>query len=72
MPQPFRQEETYTVKEIWKELDRKVSMSHIYNLIERGAFGPGNVYRFAGSRGTCVVKEAVRAYKENCRMEVGA
>jgi hypothetical protein len=71
MPQPFRREETYTVKEIWKELDRKVSISHIYNLIDRGAFGAGNVYRFAGARGTCVVKEAVLKYKENCRLEVG-
>jgi len=71
MPPPFRTEETYTVREIWKELDRKISIRQIYRLIECGEFGAGNVYRFAGTRGTCVVKEAVQAYKENCRQEVG-
>ena len=56
MPPPFRTEETYTVREIWKELDRKISIRQIYRLIECGEFGAGNVYRFAGTRGTCVVK----------------
>jgi hypothetical protein len=72
MTTPFRQEDTFTVKQIFKELDRKVSIRKIYLLIEKGEFGAGNVYRFAGKRGTCVVKEAVLAYKESCRLEVGA
>ena len=71
MQQPFRREDTLTVKQIWKELDRKVSIRKIYYLIESGQFGEGTVYRFAGSRGTCVIKSAVLAYKEACRVEAG-
>lgn len=70
MPQPFKREDTLTVKQIWKELDRKVSIRQIYNLIERGILTPA--YRFAGSRGTCVPKEVVEEYKKSCRLEVGA
>lgn len=69
--QPLRKEDTFTVKQIWKELDRKISIRKIYYLIESGAFGDGNVFRFAGTRGTCVVKSAVLDYKERCRVEVG-
>jgi hypothetical protein len=73
MSSPFRQEEdTLTVKQIFSELDHKVSIRKIYLLIESGAFGDGNVFRFAGSRGTCVRRPAVLAYKESCRLEVGA
>jgi len=71
MQQPFRREDTLTVKQIWKELDRKVSIRKIYYLIESGQFGEGTVYRFAGSRGTCVTKAAVQAYKDACRVEAG-
>lgn len=65
-------EETYTVQEIWKFFDRKISIRKIYYMIEEGAFGDGNVFRFAGSRGTCVLKAAVQAYRDRCRVEVGA
>jgi len=71
MQQSFRREDTLTVKQIWKELDRKISIRKIYYLIESGEFGEGNVYRFAGSRGTCVMKDAVLAYKDGCRLDVG-
>lgn len=71
MQQPLKKEDTFTVKEIWKELQRRVSIRHIYNLIDRGEFGEGNVYRFAGRRGTCVKREAVETYKKKCQLEVG-
>jgi hypothetical protein len=67
----FRKEDYLSVKDIWKELERKVSIRHIYNLIERGTFGEGNVYRFAGRCGTCVTKTAVAEYKKKCQLQVG-
>jgi hypothetical protein len=66
---PFRKDDTMSVKEIWKELERKVSIRKIYYLIEHGELAPA--FRFAGKRGTCVVKEAVIAYKERCVIDVG-
>lgn len=69
MTQPFKREDTFTVKDIWKELDRKVSIRKIYYLIETGELAPA--FRFAGCRGTCVPKEAVAAYKSRCLIEVG-
>jgi len=71
MPSPFRKEEdTMTVREIWKELDCKISIRKIYYLIESGELKPA--YRFAGSRGTCVARDAVVAYKSRCFIDVGA
>jgi len=71
MSSPFKKEDTFTVKEIREHVfERRVSIRHIYDLIERGAFGDGNVYRFAGRRGTCILKSAAWAYKENCRLEM--
>lgn len=64
-------DEPIPVRQIWKELDRRVSIRHIYNMIERGEFGEGVVLRLAGSRGTCVVRRAVLAYKQRCLVEVG-
>jgi hypothetical protein len=69
MQESVRTEETFTVKEIWVELDYKISLRQVYNLIERGELAPA--YRYAGSRGTCVPKQAVRDYKERCLVDVG-
>lgn len=69
--QQQKKEEMLTVKQIWKELDRKISLRQIYNLIDRGEFGAGSVYRLAGSRGTCVIRSAVLDYKKRCVVEVG-
>ena len=70
MQQPYRTEEPLlTVKQIWKELDKKISLRQIYNLIERGALSPA--YRFSGSRGTCVPRDAVLRYKSRCVLDVG-
>ena len=67
MQQPVKKEETFTVKEIWEELDRKISLRQIYNLIERGDLAPA--FRFAGCRGTCVPKIAVWDYKGRCLVD---
>lgn len=67
MPQQVTKEETFTVKEIWEALDRKISLRQIYNLIERGDLSPA--FRFAGSRGTCVPKDAVWSYKNRCLVD---
>lgn len=73
MQQSFRKEvNLLSVKQIWTELDKKISIRQIYNLIDRGAFGEGSVYRLAGSRGTCVMREAVLRYKNRCLVDVGA
>lgn len=65
MSAPFRREEdTMTVKQIWEELDKKVSVRKIYLLIESGDLSPA--FRFAGKRGTCVPKPVVLEYKKRC------
>lgn len=69
MQQPSKKEEMLTVKEIWEEFDRKISLRQIYNLIERGDLKP--VFRFAGIRGTCVPKDAVLNYKNSCLIDAG-
>ena len=69
MQQLLKREEMLTVKQIWKELNKTISIRQIYNLIERGDLSPA--YRFAGSRGTCVPRTAVAAYKRRCVVEVG-
>lgn len=65
-----KQPELLTVKEIREALDWKVSIRHIYNLIDRGELQP--VYRMAGSRGTCVPREVVLAYKQSRIVDVNA
>ncbi|HBG07684.1 MAG: hypothetical protein A2075_09175 [Geobacteraceae bacterium GWC2_58_44] len=63
-----KKEELLTVKEIWQELDQKISLRQIYNLIERGDLAPA--FRFAGIRGTCVPKQAVIIYKNRCLVDI--
>lgn len=65
--QKQEQETMLTVKQIWEVLGKTVSIRQIYILIERGDLKP--VYRFAGNRGTCVPREAVMDYKNNCRVD---
>ena len=69
MPQPFKTEDYLTVKEIWKLLERRISIRKIYKLIEDGELKPA--YRFAGKRGTCVHRDVVMQYKNHCVIEVG-
>ena len=66
MQQPLR-EDMLTVKEIWEVFNRKISLRHIYILIERGELEP--VFRFAGRYGTCVPREAVLNYKNRCQRQ---
>lgn len=70
MQHPPKKEEMLTVKEIWLELDQKISLRQIYNLIERGDLAPA--FRFAGRYGTCVPKQAVLHYKNRCLLDIGS
>lgn len=70
MSQPFRKSDNMlTVKQIWKELGQSISIRKIYYLIDSGELSPA--YRFAGSRGTCVDRDAVLRYKARCQIDVG-
>ena len=69
MQHQYKKEEMLTVKEIWEELDQKISLRQIYNLIERGDLTPA--FRFAGRCGTCVPKQVVLNYKNRCLLGIG-
>ena len=65
----MKQGDLLTVRDIWQELDRKISIRKIYLLIEEGKLAPA--FRLAGSRGTCVHRDVVTAYKSLTQIDVG-
>jgi hypothetical protein len=69
MQQPAKEDDLLTVKQIWEELGKKISLRQVYLLIERGDLTPA--FRFAGSRGTCVPKDVVLTYKNRCLLDIG-